>query len=94
MDAVPKEALSSAYKKLSAKRQGTIFRLAEQFWEYCRDRGIYSGENPFTTFLAGNPSRKKRNIEAQQKKAQQKDSLSEKEERRLNEMIAQADRCV
>ena len=91
MDAVPKEALSAAYKKLSEKRRGTIFRLAEQFWEYCRDRGIYSGENPFTTFLAGNPSRKKRNIEAQQKKAQQKDSLSEKEERRLNEMIAQAD---
>lgn len=91
MDAVPKGALSAAYKKLSPKRQGTIFRLAEQFWEYCRDRGIYSGENPFTTFLAGNPSRKKRNIEAQQKKAQQKDSLSEKEERRLNQMIAQAD---
>lgn len=91
MDAVPKEALSAAYKKLSEKRRGTIFRLAEQFWEYCRDRGIYSGENPFTTFLAGNPSHKKRNIEAQQKKAQQKDSLSEKEERRLNQMIAEAD---
>lgn len=91
MDAVPKEALSAAYKKLSEKRRRTIFRLAEQFWEYCRDRGIYSGENPFTTFLAGNPTRKKRNIEAQQKKAQQKDSLSEKEERRLNQMIAQAD---
>lgn len=91
MDAVPKEALSAVYKKLSEKRRGTIFRLAEQFWEYCRDRGIYSGENPFTTFLAGNSSHKKRNIEAQQKKAQQKDSLSEKEERRLNQMIAEAD---
>ena len=91
MDAVPKEALSTAYKRLIPKRQRTVFRLAEQFWEYCRDRGIYSGENPFTTFLVGNPSRKKRNIEAQQKKAQQKDSLSEKEERRLNQMIEQAD---
>ena len=91
MDAVSKKALSTAYKKLSDKRRGTIFRFAEQFWEYCRDRGIYSGENPFTTFLAGNPSRKKRNIEVQQKKAQQKESLSEKEERRLNQMIAEAD---
>lgn len=91
MDTVPKVALSATYKKLSEKRRETIFRLAEQFWEYCRDRGIYSGENPFTTFLAGNPSHKKRNIEAQQKKAQQKNSLSEKEERCLNQMIAEAD---
>lgn len=91
MDAVPKEALASAYKKLPQKRQGTIFRLAEQFWEYCRDRGIYSGENPFTTFLAENPAQKKRDSLAQQKKAQRKDSLSEKEERRLNQLIAEAD---
>ena len=91
MDAVPQNTLSSVYKKLAEKRRRTIFRLAEQFWEYCRDRGIYSGENPFTIFLKGTQSRKKRNITALQKKVQQKDSLSEKEERRLNQIISDAD---
>ena len=91
MDSVSQNALSTAYKKLSEKRRGTIFRLGEQFWEYCRDRGVYSGENPFTTFLRNHSSRKKRDIAALQKKSQQKDSLTESEERRIKQMISDAD---
>lgn len=90
MDSIPQTALSAIYKKLPEKTRGTRFRLLERFWSYCRDIGVYHGQNPFEQFLTKNPSGKKAAPEELQRKAMQPASLPEKVERALNQRIQEA----
>lgn len=90
MDSIPQTALSSIYKELPEKTRGSRFRLLERFWSYCRDIGVYHGQNPFEQFLMKNPSGKKATPEELQRKAMQPASIPEKVERVLNQRIREA----
>lgn len=41
--------LLSAYQRLG-KSAAAIFKMGHDFWEYCRNRGLYHGPNPFDDF--------------------------------------------
>lgn len=89
MSTIPQTALSSLFRKLG-KDGGTIFRLAEQFWNYCLELGIYHGQNPFTQFLLKNNTTKRAAPDDLQRKALAPKSLPEKVERLLNQALEQA----
>ena len=90
MDSIPQAALSAIYKEQPEKTRGSRFRLLERFWSYCRDIGVYHGQNPFEQFLMKNPSGKKTTPEDLQRKAMQPASIPEKVERALNQRIREA----
>lgn len=55
MSNVTYDNLQTAYD-LMGKSADKVFAMAHGFWEHCRNRGLYYGTNPFTTFylLSGN----------------------------------------
>lgn len=43
------DKLQMTYEMLG-KSAGKVFTMAHGFWEYCQNRGLYHGTNPFTAF--------------------------------------------
>jgi len=81
-------AMLKHYARNHEKSWEEDLRTAEKFWEYCRNQGVYRGENPITAFLqdAAERKQKKSNAEAINK-AKEFTCLPEEVERKLNDRI-------
>lgn len=90
MDGISMRALQKLYQELG-KRADELFRLAEAFWNFCKESGVYRGENPFEAYFLKNPATKRGVPEELIKKALKPQSLPVSVERTLNQEIEQAD---
>lgn len=58
-------AMIKAYHKQHENSAGSDLNYARKFWEYCREKGVYTGENPLETHAEVYCKRKQKNgIEA------------------------------
>lgn len=89
MSTISQKALKQIFASFG-KKAGTTFRLAQQFWEYCIEKGIYHGDNPFTTYLLHNSTKTRALPEELRRKALTPRSLSEETEKEVNQRIREA----
>jgi len=94
LSAVPMGQITSAMLKHYARNHEKSWeedlRTAEKFWEYCRNQGVYRGENPITSFLqdAAERKRKKSNVD-DINRAAEFICLPEEVEKKLNNRISE-----
>lgn len=77
--------------KISAKKLGKSarnkLRIAEQFWNYCREKGRCNGENPFTIYFT--EVREEKNPRSLQRAALNLNRISTEAEKQLDMLIQQ-----
>lgn len=92
LSAAPMGAITSAMLKHYAKNHEKSWeedlRVAEKFWEFCLDQGVYRGRNPISAFLEDAAERKhKKSNEDNMNRAAEFICLPEEVERKLNGSI-------
>lgn len=89
MDNISERALLQLHKELGDKA-GECFRLAEKFWRFCMEIGVYHGINPFERFFLKNPSSTRKASATLVRSALTPKSLPARTVQNLHQEIAQA----
>lgn len=90
MNSIPAQALIQLHKELGDNADES-FRLAEKFWRFCMEIGVYQGSNPFERFFLKNPSSTRKASATLVRSALTPKSLPIKTVQNLHQEIARAD---
>ena len=90
MDTISERELQRLHKELGGKAN-ELFHLAENFWRFCIEIGVYQGKNPFEVFFLKNPTSSRRSSETLIRQLMTPKSLPADVVRKLRQEIMEAD---